>query len=352
MQWKIVIVLIISVLRAENIQQNTPLFATVKGIVSNDTLNVRIKADHRSKKVAKLPLDAYVGVDRCKKTGVSVWCKIHHIAQHDYEGYGYDAPSGWVNAKYLTFYDRGYVLIDGKGKCDYAIGCKAGKCEIVSEYRQDENYNIVDIETKWIGRNRLKAESNFGAAANEMDGYCTNGSYIEDYLQKKRLNQLQKRSGDPAYQSMLAFVKRYDIHWPENIAKFIHTQFGIRLSYHTIFDIGDKLFYPQNIRDIDKTRNKKLFWGYTDGKGDEVRMSIYDFLATLPHDIETIKEIKTLPDLKGYKCPAGAVCKGYELLWYDKPIEEDHSWEGLVVIVQQYQGKWYVVGLLRDRWTI
>jgi uncharacterized protein YraI len=121
-----IIVLMYSWVWAEDILSSLPLFATVVGVAKNDSLNVRAEPDYRSAKVASLPNGGYVGVDRCLKKGASTWCRIHHLSQYDYEGYGWDAPGGWVNAGYLHFGDRGYVLVDGKGNCDYVTGCQEG----------------------------------------------------------------------------------------------------------------------------------------------------------------------------------------------------------------------------------
>jgi uncharacterized protein YraI len=171
----------------------------VVGVAKNDSLNVRAEPDYRSAKVASLPNGGYVGVDRCLKKGASTWCRIHHLAQYDYEGYGWDAPGGWVNARYLRFGNRGYVLVDGKGNCDYVTGCQEGKCDLVVDYRQDQAYRIVAIRTKKIDRIRLYGESHFGAVNPKEDGYCTNGRMIDAYLKRSRLRMPESYSDEAAY---------------------------------------------------------------------------------------------------------------------------------------------------------
>jgi uncharacterized protein YraI len=161
------------------------LFGKVVKIAENDRLNVRSLPDYHSKKVASLPPGAYVGVDTCRKKEGATWCRVHHLAQYDYEGYGWNAPSGWVNARYLQLSDRGYVLVDGKGNCDYVVSCSRGKCLLVSQYDLDrQSHEITSLHTKKIDRSRLIAQSNFGAASDNMDGYCTIGGRIESYLRE------------------------------------------------------------------------------------------------------------------------------------------------------------------------
>jgi hypothetical protein len=161
------------------------LFGKVVKISEDDRLNVRVQPDVHSKKVASLQPGAYVGVDECHERKGAIWCKVHHLAQYDYEGYGWNAPVGWVNAHYLLLSDRGYVLVDGKGKCNYVTGCSQGECLLVKDYTIDEkSHEIVSLCTEKVARSRLKAQSNFGAASDNMDGYCTIGSRIEAYLGK------------------------------------------------------------------------------------------------------------------------------------------------------------------------
>ena len=123
------------------------LFSSVVHLSKNDTLNVRKSPDYHSEKIGALPIDAYVGVDICRDVGGSTWCKVHHVAQHDYEDFPYDASAGWVNARYLKFINHGYVIIHDNPNCDYALKCQENKCEVVSDYTIDDEANIVSLKT-------------------------------------------------------------------------------------------------------------------------------------------------------------------------------------------------------------
>ena len=158
------------------------LFGEVVNVASNDTLNVRIKPNYKSKKIAHLPLGAVIGIDRCIKKGRSKWCKTYPITDFDTS-----YSSGWVNARYLKFRNRGYVNIIGKeSNCLYSIKCNKGRCLIV--YDLNYNYDLdkmVSIKTKWIDRKKLKGASKFSAISkNSNGGYCTTGEMIKKYLKK------------------------------------------------------------------------------------------------------------------------------------------------------------------------
>jgi hypothetical protein len=332
------------------------LVATVQGIADNDTLFVRQKADYHSKKLGALPEDAFVGVDECKQMGVSTWCKIHHIALRDYEMYASEAPDGWVNAKYLHFNNTGaYVLIDGKGNCDYVLGCYQGNCNLVDDYDTNKNYEITSIQTKKIDRSRLRGSNHFGAMTKDGDGYCTIGGQIEDYLQKKRYSELLKQDADPLHEDVLAFTKKLrNIYTLDEILPYIHPKKGVVMTWNELFGASvDMRFGYADIENIEKNSEQKIHWGQSDGKGDDVFLSLYDYIKMLTRPLKDISRIENLKNLKGFKCSSVDKCRGYEVFWIDENSDtKEYDWLGLVVIFQEYKHKWYVVGLLRDRWTI
>jgi hypothetical protein len=350
-RWGVVILLICSGVWAEDIVAYPPLFATVLDVAENDRLNVRADADYRSAKVASLPNGGHVGVNRCIQKRASTWCRIHHLAQYDYEGYGWDAPKGWVNAKYLHFNNRGYVLIDGKGHCDYVLGCQEGKCDIVVDYTQDKDYHILSVRTQKIDRSRLYAESHFGAMNPEGDGYCTDGRRIEEYLKRSRIEALKGYSDDAAYQRALKFLNFFSSYYSEPWYAYIHPTEGVRIGYETRFGSYDRYVTPETLERMEDQYPKRYLWGYKANE-EKVEMSLFELIRQMPIDLTRLKEVKALPDLRGFPCPKHKECRGYLFYSYGKAREVDLSWEGLVVIMERSEGKWYVAGILHDRWTI
>jgi len=170
--------------------ESSPLFGKVTGITEHDTLNVGSQPDYKSPNVAELPLDAYVGIEKCKKVNRSTWCRVYPLTQQWYENFGDDSHSGWVNARHLQFSNRGYVIVQGKKNCAYSIKCTDGKCEVVLDYKTNKKHEIVKLQTELIERNFLRGESGFGVTPDNEDGFCNSAMFIEDYLIKveKRKN--------------------------------------------------------------------------------------------------------------------------------------------------------------------
>ncbi len=169
--------------------KETALFASVTGVEKGDFLNVRAAANYQSKKVAAIPsfkdMPLTFGIETCKKVKTSTWCLVYPLTQNWADSFG-ENDKGWVNARYLTFSNRGYVLVDGKANCAYALGCKEGKCKLVTDYKQDNKGEVLSLKTKWIERAELKGESGLGAMNPKEDGYCTTGMFVEEYLKRKR----------------------------------------------------------------------------------------------------------------------------------------------------------------------
>jgi len=185
MKFIISIFMIASLLEAGNFIKNPPIFGEVINVASDDVLNVRILPNYKTKKVASLPNGALVGVSRCKRVVRSVWCKVFHLAQRDYDGFGYGAKPGWVNAKFLKGKYRGYVIKDGRANCNVVLACKNSLCTFVKDYKE-KNGKITTIKTVKIARNRLKASTNFGAMPKNGDGYCVALNHIEEYLKSHK----------------------------------------------------------------------------------------------------------------------------------------------------------------------
>ncbi len=164
--------------------ESSPLFGRVINISENDTLNVRSQPDYKSTKVAELPPNAYMGIEKCTKIKKTSWCRVYPMVQQWYENFGSDSHVGWVNARYLEFKDRGYVMVKGKKNCDYALGCHDGKCEVVYDYGVVNEDNDLEFKIQWIERRYLKGESNFGVTPDNVDGFCNMGMFIEEYLEK------------------------------------------------------------------------------------------------------------------------------------------------------------------------
>jgi hypothetical protein len=309
-----------------DIVKNTPLFATVINVASDDVLNVRQSANYRSKKIGDLPNEAIIKVYKCKKIGRSKWCKIGHMALIDYDNYGYDAPDGWVNAKFLSFDNRGYVLVNKKGGCYYSLSCGGSYCKV-----------LVGSKIKNIARYRLLGVSRFNAG----DGEVCNPNMLP-----QRLKEANNGAKDVA-KRVARLITNKDIN---TLKRLIHPTKGLLLTNNVTFAKINKHFTRATFERFYNSK-QKLYWGETEGRGDKVYLSLKSYLQKLTRAKNITKIINK--DAKSFYFPDAKNTVAYELKWIDKNSKtKDYDWLGLVVVMQKYRGKYYIVGLLHNRWTI
>ena len=322
------------------------LFGKVSGVASNDTLSVRVKPNWRSKKITELPPNAFVGVDECVKVGRSTWCKVHAVNRNlgEYLEYNDKLP-GWVNARYLKFSSRGYVAINGKKRCNYAISCGAGKCRVVVNETL-KNGKVTAIKTKSYPRNRLKGIGELDIP-NGGEGYsCGRLSFkIEEYLS----SHASPATGAKA--TARGFLKALRGKNLSKLKRFIHPTEGIWVTYKLSFSEPNSKHFSQKSFVTYYRNNKQLYWGRDYAKGEPINMSLKKML-TLKMPLNSVDKIKNLPNLKGFKPIKGLKLKGYEFYWRGKGDIADYNWRGADIILAKINSKWYVVGFLWNRWTI
>ena len=320
------IVLFLAIVASLNakVGYNDALFGCVVGVNDWDTLNVRVSPNYKSKKIGLLPNDKCVGIDKCKKIDKSLWCKVHHMANYDFQKFENNARSGWVNARYLKLSDNGYVLINGIANCYYIMDCKNGLCSLVTDYKQDKYHNITSIETKKVKRSSLYAESRFGAMM-DCDGHCEVGNSIYYYLRRK--NQSSKSA-------LSEFLDSITLSDKASISYYISQKIGIKIS--------DKP-YIDNQKAIPKDKfmgyfgdNTEIIPKYYGGKDikNPTKIDLYTFLHTLYKGGDKVSKIdkKVISENE------------VEYIVY-RNLNDTHNYHGMVVRLKKIDSRWYVISI-------
>ncbi len=321
------------------------LFGYVKGISNNDTLSVREKPNYHSKKITELPLYTHIGLNECIKNGYSTWCRVDAVNSNlgEYKSFNGLLP-GWVNAKYLKFSSRGYVAIKGKKQsCYYSIGCSGGRCNVVTDEIM-KNGNIIALKIKSYPRNLLKGIGELDIPSEAECYPCGRiSSKIDNYLLKQ--NSLNAKS---IAKEFLKALKSKNL---SKIESFIHPTKGIIVTNKLSFsEPNSKKFNKRNFAIFYKN-GKKLYWGSAYARGNPINMSLKEIL-NLKYSINKIDKIKTLDNLKGFKRSNSYKLKDYEFYWKGKGKYANYNWLGADIILAKINNKWYIVGLLWNRWTI
>ena len=344
------IILSLLILTSASLAEVQPLFYETYNFEENDVLNIREQPNYRAKKLGELRLNYSVDILECRNIKTSKWCKVASVYATE--------PQGWVNAKYLRpqSYQEGYVTVKGKkSTCDYVIKCEEEKhntlCLVVTGFGDDmEN---LTLKTKWFNRKDLKPASRFTAMYDEPDanGYCNADKYIYQYQSKEKLKSLSQTFTSPAFSVVSKFLESLRGRDEKALQKLIHPKSGLRLSALSYFDKTASQHFTQKTFLESYKRRNKLFWGQTEAKGDVIQKNLYAYLESLPSDLVHISKVIALNDFKNYPKNHSQTLKAYEVYWNLDAEHQEYAYQGLVVILEQYQGQWYVVGITRDYWT-
>ncbi len=150
------------------------------------------------------------------------------------------------------------------------------------------------------------------------------------------------------------------------LSAFAHPTKGIRFSPYVYVRDEYRVFAPAEIARFGEDSNLYL-WGYADGSGFAMEMTPKDYLAQKigAHGFLKAQEVNvnnpvvrgnTLRNVESY-FPGATVVEfhrhGSEGRRSDAPHDyTGMDWQSVNVVLEKVGGKWTVVGLVTDHWTI
>ncbi|NLM45806.1 MAG: hypothetical protein GX200_03275 [Firmicutes bacterium] len=144
------------------------------------------------------------------------------------------------------------------------------------------------------------------------------------------------------------------------LAKMVHPQKGVRFSPYFFVDVqNDRIFNAQQVAGLNEDTTV-YDWGIYDGIGEPIELTFNDYYERFVYDQDFLN-----PHLIGNNTPIGSgntvdnVAEAYP----DGTFVEFHftgfepgydgmDWRSLRLVFEQYEGKWYLVGIIHGEWTI
>lgn len=144
----------------------------------------------------------------------------------------------------------------------------------------------------------------------------------------------------------------------KRFAEFIHPEKGVRFSMYAFVDPKeDKQFSKTDFEKYQPT--KTIFtWGAHDGSGDPYRATINDYLGKWVFSKDFTASQFSLDKFQGGGNSLNNLEKIYPKLSftenYIKGTEKngEMDWETLRFVFEEFKGKYYLVGVINDQWTI
>ena len=142
----------------------------------------------------------------------------------------------------------------------------------------------------------------------------------------------------------------------ENFAGYFHPDEGVRFSPYAFIDtINDVRLSAEKFSEGIKT-NKKFTWGYADGSGDPILLTIPDYLKKFVYNKDFLDVEKSAVDkmigsgnsLNNLQ----AVYPGAHFFESFDPGAHEMAWSALRLVFKKYSGKFYLAGVVHDQWTI
>ncbi|MCY7422116.1 MAG: hypothetical protein LH478_10300 [Chitinophagaceae bacterium] len=139
--------------------------------------------------------------------------------------------------------------------------------------------------------------------------------------------------------------------------------------------IGDEgiLFSPFGSADTTKNKvlsrlqflellknNTQVLWGYADGTGDAIRLTIPQYFKKYVYDVAFLKAEQTSvnkvidPDSAISKVPSVYANNSF-VQFYFPGFNEDYEgldWKSLLLVFKQQQSKYYLVAVIHNKWKI
>lgn len=144
----------------------------------------------------------------------------------------------------------------------------------------------------------------------------------------------------------------------KKFAEFIHPEKGVRFSmYAFVNPKEDKKFSKADFIRYQPT--KTLFtWGTMDGSGDLYRATIHDYLADWVYSKDFVTAQVSLNAFQGKGNSLNNVKEIYpnadftENFIKGSEANSGMDWKCLRLIFEEFQGTYYLIGVVNDQWTI
>jgi len=146
----------------------------------------------------------------------------------------------------------------------------------------------------------------------------------------------------------------------ESLAELVHPERGVTFSLYSTVDLAaDQNFSAGEIRDLEENTNKYL-WGYEDGRGEPIRLTISDFLDQYVFSVDYTKapqvgvdEIVLTGNSLENLTEIYTDCRFVDLCYpgFDPEIS-GLDWCSLKLVFAPGESGWLLVGIIHSQWTI
>lgn len=145
------------------------------------------------------------------------------------------------------------------------------------------------------------------------------------------------------------------------LAEFIDPVSGVRFSPYGFVDtIRNVIFSKEKFAEqAGRSKQDKIVWGYFDGSGDTINMTLNEYIAKFVYDVDFSKpETRKINEFIGHGNSLNNLLAVYKncdfteshFSGFEKKYE-GMDWRSLRLVFKERDGKFFLVGVVHDQWT-
>lgn len=186
---------------------------------------------------------------------------------------------------------------------------------------------------------------------NDLEGSNSDNKEIDQVKSKKAKELL-----DGLEDNVIKALKEKDY---KKLSELVHPAAGVRFSPYSYVDRFSNIVLTNDSLKLEEISSVKKLWGNFDGSGKEIRMSVDKYFDEFVYQ----KDYKNADKIT-YNTPQNTGNSiDNHLKVYGKCISVDYHFEGteenngmdwktLRLIFKEYNGKYYLIGIINNEWTI
>lgn len=143
------------------------------------------------------------------------------------------------------------------------------------------------------------------------------------------------------------------------VAEHVHPKIGLRFSPYTYVDsTQDRTIQAERLLEASRD-STRLFWGYYDGSGDPIRLTLSEYLSKFVYDADFVNAKQI-----GYQRSIGQgnmknnsfdIYRDARIIEFHFPGFEERydgmDWKSLRLAFKKIDNRWYLIGIIHDQWT-
>ncbi|MEO7313848.1 MAG: hypothetical protein ABIW47_01595 [Ginsengibacter sp.] len=142
----------------------------------------------------------------------------------------------------------------------------------------------------------------------------------------------------------------------ENLASYFHPGSGVRFSPYAYIDTSNDVRLSADEFTKAIKSNQKFTWGHADGSGDPIKLTIPEYFKKFVYNADFLSAEKTAVNKM---IGGGNSINNLEKTYPDALFTENFdagkhemAWSSLRLVFKKEAGKFYLIGIVHDQWTI